>query len=97
MLVRLIYAGTHNYAVLTAPLGPTEGLNGGTDALAADLGYSKRSDHAYVRADDDLTRTLKVTPWKTHLACRTTEGAADIPLTDRIRALHDDLARLIGA
>ena len=50
-----------------------------------------------MRADDALICTLKVTPWKTHLACRCADDDGDVCLADRVRALHTDLAALITA
>jgi len=95
--VRLAEAEDRTYTVLTARVGHGDDEEAGaavTD-LAADLGYVRIRDFAYIRETEDLVYTLKMGPDTTSIACATSAAAEDETVVLRIQRSHRDLGELV--
>jgi len=98
--VRLVWGkqkDRKNHALLTAAFGYAgiADADARLDKAAAEMGYTKRAAHSYVRWDDDFGYTLKVGPNMTNIACSAVAAGAIENALLRIRKIHRDLAELI--
>ena len=95
--VKVAAAGGQTYVVLSVAIG----RNSVPDALervdlfAAEMGYRRMADFAYMRQDDEFACTVSVGPQVTNMACAADEGNADPATVRRIQRLHRDLGELV--
>jgi hypothetical protein len=93
--VGLAEADGRRYTVLTARgVGRGAGSGQAPDDAAAEMGYRRMGDSAYMRTGDGLVCTLKIGADTVSIACAAAdEGAAPEPLR-LIQKLHRDLGEL---
>lgn len=95
--VKLATADGRQYTVLRAEIGrssvgnPHEVL----DLFAAEMGYVRMADYAYMREDDEFVYTLRVGRESTNLACATLAEAGEGDIPRRIARLHMDVGELV--
>jgi hypothetical protein len=94
--VRLARAAGQTYVVLTVGVGRgvvPDALER-ADLFAAETGYMRMADFAYLRKDDEFTCTMSVGPHVTNMTCAADEGNPDAATVRRIQRLHRDLGEL---
>ena len=96
--VKLAQAEGKQYVVLSADVG-REGVPDAVERLdlfAAEAGYARMADFAYMRKDGQFIYTVGVGPHVTNIACATEQesrSSADVLL--RLGRLHRDMGELI--
>lgn len=95
--VKLARAGGKTYVVLSIGIGREDIQDGAErlDLLAAEMGYRRMADFAYMRKDDDFACTVSVGPHVTNMACAADETDADPATVRRIQRLHRELGELV--
>ncbi|MCD6417085.1 MAG: hypothetical protein J7M08_10395 [Planctomycetes bacterium] len=85
------------YVVLTVGIGRQQAPGDAEwlDLLAAQMGYVRMADFAYMRKVGDTFRTLKVTPASASLACALTRIREPETLLLSVQRLHRDLGELV--
>jgi hypothetical protein len=95
--VKLARADDRDYTVLKADIGrssvdnPRELL----DLFAAQMGYVRMADYAYMREDEEFVYTLRVGRDSTNLACATVNEGGEAEVARRIAKLHMDMGELV--
>ncbi|MHC4481031.1 MAG: hypothetical protein ACYS1C_08720 [Planctomycetota bacterium] len=95
--VKLVDAEGSHYTVLKAGMGYSDSLGSpeSMDLFAAEMGYIRMGDYAYMRRDDELVYTLKVGPSAVNAACTSAEAGAEEDVIRRVERLHRDLGELV--
>ncbi len=95
--VQLAEADGRHYTVLTAGFGRARlGSQAPVlDAIAAEMGYRRMAEYAYMRADGQRVYTLKVGPHKTSIACAAAATEAEKDVLQRIQKIHRDMGELL--
>jgi hypothetical protein len=95
--VKLARAKGKTYVVLSVGVGRETAPDGPevVDTLAAEMGYRRVADFAYMRDDGEFTCTISVGPHVTNTACTADKGNADPATVRRIQRLHRDLGELV--
>jgi hypothetical protein len=95
--VKLARTDGRDYTVLRAEIGRSSVANPHEvlDLFAAEMGYVRMADYAYMREDDEFVYTLRVGRESTNIACATVAEAAEGEIARRIARLHMDLGELV--
>ena len=96
--VKLARAGGQTYVVLSVGVGRSgvPDAQERVDLFAAEMGYLRMADFAYMREDGRFVHTVSIGPRATNMACAAAEGdAAGDDAVQRIERLHRDLGELV--
>jgi hypothetical protein len=95
--VKLARAENRDYTVLRAGIGRSsvENPHEVLDLFAAEMGYVRMADYAYMREDDEFVYTLHVGRGSTNLACATVAPGGEAEVVQRIARLHMDMGELV--
>jgi hypothetical protein len=95
--VKLAESNHEHYAVLTASIGRATmpKARERIDDVAAQMGYVRMADYAYMRRDDEFVCTLAVGPTAVNMACKAAEAGPQDDVVRRIERMHRDLGELV--